>query len=250
VIISLVLAAGRGERFSKERRKQFECINGVPVFVHAILPYLDPAISAQVVLAVNADRIDWADEQLAKHGIQDSVKLTAGGNSRQESINAAYRFAANKWPLSATDAVLLHNAASPNVSVETIRKCLEGLRQADMVQPYTPQVRTQILLDTNGVAGVPDRSSFGVNCDPTAYRADALKRVIEHMAVNGLSGDSTIDLAFSLGLNIGAVIDDASNIKITTPWDLAAISAAMDKHSAEGNSKNSLGASSGDKPQP
>ena len=228
MIVALVLAAGRGERFSNGHlRKQFESINGIPMFIHALRPYLDPAISAQVVLAVNSASLDWTGEQLGQHSLLDDVKLTVGGDTRQESIKAAYRLACNTWQLSPTDAVLLHNAASPNVSVATVRKCIDGLTEADMVQPYTPQVRTQIQLNSNGVIGIPDRNSLGVNCDPTAYRAQSLKLVIERMATEGMTGDSTIDLAFSLGMSIGTVVEDSSNMKVTTPWDLAAIRAAM-----------------------
>ena len=228
MIIALILAAGRGERFSRGPvRKQFERINGVPMFIYAVRPYLDETIGAEVVLALDAANIAWAEEQLARYGMRERVKLTVGGKTRQESVRAAYHFACDTWQCHRKDSMLLHNAASPNVSVATIRKCIDGLQVAEMVQPYTPQLRTQMQLDADGIVGIPDRKSFGVNCDPTAYRAESLKRVIEHMETERLSGDSTIDLAFSLGLGIGTVVEDSSNIKVTSPWDLAAIREAM-----------------------
>lgn len=240
MIVALILAAGRGERFSAGPvRKQFELINGVPMFVYAVRHYLDPAVAAEVVLALDPENISWAETQLHRYGMGEKVTLTAGGATRQESIRAAYHFACNYWPVQPTDTMILHNAASPNVSIKTIRQCIDELSNADMVQAFTPQLRTQMQLGANGVVSIPDRGSLGVNCDPTVYRAEALMRIIGHMEAEELVGDSTIDIAFSIGLTISAVEADIGNIKVTSPWDLAAIRAAMAGEHLESDNETS-----------
>ncbi len=228
MIVALILAAGRGERFSAGPvRKQFELINGVPMFIYAVRQYLDAAVAAEVVLALDPANMSGAEAQLSRYGMAGKVEIAPGGATRQESIKAAYHFACDHWPISPTDTMILHNAASPNVSVRTIQQCIDGVRDADLVQAFTPQLRTQIQLGADGVVSVPDRNSLGVTCDPTVYRAEALKRIVDHMESEELVGDSTIDVAFAIGLNISTVKAESGNIKVTTPWDLAAIRTAM-----------------------
>jgi len=127
VIVALVLAAGRGLRFAGgARAKQFEEVLGRPLFVHALEAYrrADPAIRR--VLVAPGERLDDVRELLAEHGIAEDTVVTPGGESRQQSIRRGVAAADDRWTAPAIRTLILHNAASPNTSPDTIRDGVSG----------------------------------------------------------------------------------------------------------------------------
>lgn len=228
MITAIVLAAGQGTRFSSEERpKQFSLINGTPIFIHAIRRYMNDGCADRIVLLASRDRYAEIAALLEACQLQQAVLLAPGGATRRESISNGLNAAIEAWRCGVKDHVVLHNAASPNTPVATIRACIAGLAEADIAQAYIPQVRTQFSLAGNRIVRVPQRDGLVTACDPTAFRVDALQRVLEHCRKLDLAGDSTTDIALQLGLSIVGIPSTHANIKVTTPWDLAAVAAAM-----------------------
>jgi len=228
MIAALVLAAGQGVRFGADGLpKQFCEIAGKPLFIHSVTTYAALPEIDRIVVTANPSFFERMGADLARYGLTDAVTLVAGGQTRQVSVRNA---AAALGPLDALgrdDLVIVHNAASPNTNADYIRKCIACMPGYDAVQACVPDTRTVFEKSGELVARVLPRALLVYNCDPLIYRADVFAHLLLAQRERGSAGETTSDTALELGYRIRLVESTYDNIKVTTPWDLAAVEATM-----------------------
>jgi 2-C-methyl-D-erythritol 4-phosphate cytidylyltransferase len=230
VIAALILAGGQGTRFgAASRPKQFAEIAGKPLFIFALQTYLELAGVGPVLLIANPDFTDSSIEALRKFQLEAHVTVVPGGDTRQESIRNGLSALESVYEVCAEDIIVLHNAASPNTPADTVTRCIAALESAEVAQAYIPELRTLFEMKDQRVAAVLPRPSLACACDPTVYRAAALRAVMNRQEEMGLRGDTTTDIALSLGMRIELVESVHSNIKITARGDIDALKAAMEE---------------------
>lgn len=224
----IMLAAGSSQRFGTDAGlKQFADIRGKPVLVRALMPYLEQRLADAIVVVVPGEHHDRSQAFLDGHRIGHQVLLTDGGATRQLSIRAGLA-ALDGWAGARRfDTLILHNAASPNTDATTIQRCLAGLADAQIVQACQPELRTQFLARDGFATQMLPRDQIVCSADPTVFRAAALRDVLRYQQERQITADTTTDVALALGLSVGLVVSTPGNIKITGPFDLAAVSAAI-----------------------
>lgn len=234
MISALILAGGQGVRFGAAAQpKQFAEIGGKPLFIHALETYAHLSDVGIILLVVNPAYNESSMTVLRQYGLTDRVNMASGGATRQESVRNGVGALNKLQELRDDDSIILHNAASPNTPTDTVLRCIAALETADVAQAYVPQMRTIIETDGSRVVAVMPRSRLGCTCDPTVYRAAALKRVMRQQEESGLTGETTIDTSLSLGMRIGLVESATSNIKVTDRWDIHTLTAAMQENQDE-----------------
>lgn len=232
MIAALILAAGKGIRFgstdstSNELPKQFSEIAGTPLFIHSVRNYVGISEIDRVIVVANPEYVEQTTDALKAHDLLARVTLAVGGETRQVSVRHAVAIAAEAG-LTDQDIVILHNGVSPNASSGFIRSCLLAMSGNDAVQACVPDTRTVCEIDGEFIERVLPRSSLACHCDPTIYRGDVLRHVLEVQKGRGMQGETTSDTARELGYRIRLVQSDDENIKVTNRWDLAAVRAAM-----------------------
>jgi len=110
----VVPAAGRGDRAGAGEPKQFRAIAGVPMLLRAIRPFASHPRVAEIVVALPAQ---WARKPPAwlAEVAGGRLRVVSGGESRTESVlNGVTALSA------ACKVVLVHDAARPFVSAETV----------------------------------------------------------------------------------------------------------------------------------
>jgi 2-C-methyl-D-erythritol 4-phosphate cytidylyltransferase len=227
MITALLLAAGKGIRFgSSGLPKQFSEIAGIPLFIHSVRAYTDIAEIDQVIVVANPALVEETHEALRNNELLHKVTVTIGGDTRQASVQNAAALM-NDDAMEARDIIILHNSVSPNTSAEFIHTCLDAMAGSDAVQACVPDTRTVFETDGEFVKRVLPRSRLVYNCDPTIYRGDVFRKILQTQKESGMSGDTTLDTARHLGYRIRLVQSDYENIKVTNGWDLEAVRAAM-----------------------
>src|SRR5215467_7294867 len=90
-------AAGLGTRMGKTpaaqagtSRKQFMLLEGSPIIIHTVRKFSGNPRIGEIVVAVRAEDMDWVGDMLVKE-FGARVRVVAGGNSRQESVENALR---------------------------------------------------------------------------------------------------------------------------------------------------------------
>jgi len=73
-------------------RKQFMLLEGAPILVHTVRKFVASPLVTDIVVAVREEEIDLVEEMLHKEGrgLLGSLRVVAGGNTRQESVEKAF----------------------------------------------------------------------------------------------------------------------------------------------------------------
>src|SRR5215469_11511621 len=121
-------AAGLGTRMGKgsaekagTSRKQFMLLDGSPILLHTVRKFAASSRVTDIVVAVRPDDIDWVREMMARDVAGRRVRVVAGGNSRQESVQNALAILDRD-----TDLVAVHDAVRPFIDLEIIDKVLDA----------------------------------------------------------------------------------------------------------------------------
>ena len=210
----LVPAAGRGERAGTGAVKQFRPIAGVPMLLRAVRPFAAHPLVRRIVVALPPDVVGRPPAWLAELA-GERVALVCGGASRAESVAAA---------LAALDGacqvVLVHDAARPFVTVETIEAVIAAAAGGHAAVAAVP------VGDTLKRADGADRAIRETVARDHLWRAQTpqgFPRALLERAYAARTGHATDDaeLVERLGVSVRIVPDRTTNIKVTTPDDFA-----------------------------
>jgi 2-C-methyl-D-erythritol 4-phosphate cytidylyltransferase len=219
--VAVVLAAGVGSRVGDSAPKQFLDINGAPILVRAVTGL---AWCAQLLVVHHPQYLDQTQRVLRDGGLNGAVRLIPGGSTRRQSILAALESVSD---LGDDVPLILQNAASPNTPRRLVTECIDALRTHDVAQAYVPAVHTIIRHENGELSEVLARKNLGYSVDPTVYRLGCLRRIAHEQSVAVAEGEMTLDTARYLGIRVRLVRSPESNVKLTTPNDLAALRAQI-----------------------
>src|SRR5215472_6007852 len=96
-------------------RKQFMLLEGAPILVHTVRKFVASPLVHDIVVAVREDDVEWVAAKLEPEGrtLLGSLRVVVGGNSRQESVENAFRALDRD-----TDLVAVHDAVRPFIDLD------------------------------------------------------------------------------------------------------------------------------------
>ncbi len=224
--LALIVAAGRGNRAGGEIPKQYQSIGGQSVLDRSIAPFVASPSVDKVSVVINPD-----DEDLYRGRVTGHEKLldpVAGGATRQISVIAGLEaFAAHR-----PERVLIHDAARPFVSGETILRVTAALDSCSGAIAALPVVDTVKRTDGTVIAETLPRDHLWTAQTPQGFHFDAI------LAAHRRARDSQLDrftddaaVAEWAGIPVAVVEGNRENLKITTPSDLEFVNQMQSAHS-------------------
>lgn len=202
-IWGLLLAAGRGTRFGREKHN-IE-LGGVPLWKQSERALLDGGVSNLIIVG----NLDGA---------------VPGGDRRRDSVASGLAAISDQ-----AGFVLIHDAARPLVTADLVRAVVDRLLIGDVagVVPVVPVRDTLKRVAGGFVAKTVDRADLVAVQTPQGFDLGALRAA---HAVAG--GDATDDASMveSAGGTIAIVDGDPANLKVTYPEDLAVAEALRSGH--------------------
>lgn len=192
---AIILAAGGGARFGD--RKQFAELGGRTV-VHRSIETARAA-GCRIVAVVPAD--------VAGTPRRDADRTVAGGATRSQSVRAGLAAVPDS-----AEVIVVHDAARPLATVDLWRRVIDAL-QEDGIEAAVPVVA---LVDSLRHAGGwhEDRDDYVAVQTPQAFTAGEL------WDLHSYEPEHTDDSALFDPAFVAHLPGEASNIKITHPWDL------------------------------
>jgi len=234
----VIVAAGRGARAgcSELGPKQYRMVGGQAVLARTLRVFMAHAQVGQVIVVRHGDdgalyhEVVTGLEASAATGLNKLLPAVIGGATRQASVLCGLHALAQSGS-SRPSAVLIHDAARPFVSMETISRVIDGLGEA------TGAVAAEPLADTlkRQADGLPARVADTVAREglwraqtPQGFGFAAIHEAHCKAAAAGL-GDFTDDSAIAewAGLDIVLVRGAPDNVKLTTGEDLAMAEARL-----------------------
>lgn len=210
----LLVAGGRGERAGAGPLKQFRELAGVPLLLRALRPFARHPEVIHMVIALPKEHASSPPAWLAEvEG--PAVTLVAGGSERAESV----RLALAALPAGAA-MVLVHDAARPFVSEETISAVISAARESGAALAAVPLADTLKEADESGqaVKRTLPRQALWRAQTPQGFRREVLEAA-HAAAAKGATDDAM--LVEAAGGTVRLVPDSSLNFKVTTSDDLA-----------------------------
>ena len=210
--VALIVAAGRGRRFGDPLPKQYQMLAGQPVLRHTARAFLGHRQVDAVRVVIGPDD---AELYAAAVGDLDLLAPVIGGAERQDSVRLGLESLAERAPA----IVLIHDAARPLVDDGVIARAIAGLAAHDGTIAAVPVTDTIKRTDGPAIVATVDRTHLWRAQTPQAFRYAAILAAHRAAAGAALSDDAAV--AERAGLTVAVTLGDETNVKITTPDDLA-----------------------------
>lgn len=213
----VIVAGGVGNRMGADVPKQFLKIGYVYILEKTLKAFVGLAKKIVVVLPANQhDR--WA-QIVAERGLQASHTVCTGGATRFESVRNGIEALGGDCEL-----VAIHDGVRPLVSRQMI------LRGAEVALREGAAIPIMALVDSFRIEGeggleVVDRARLKAVQTPQFFAYSLLAEAYDTAPDARFTDDATV--VERLGTKLGYYEGERSNIKITTPEDLAIAEALM-----------------------
>ena len=217
MIVALLLAAGRGERFGAPEPKQYAQLLGRPVLRVAAEALLAGGHVQQLQPVCAAGEETRITAML--EGLPHLPPVT-GGATRQASVKAGLEALAPFAP----SIVLVHDAARPIIPAGTIAALLRALETEAGAIPAQPVSDTLKRGEAGRIGETVPRAGLFRAQTPQAFRFEVLRAA--HAAATAEATDDAQLLEWA-GHAITLVPGHESNVKITFPEDLTRVEATL-----------------------
>ena len=209
-VTAIIAAGGRGERVGGSVPKQLLEIGGRAILERSLDAFVSHPSVTDIVVALPKDLAAAPPAYLTSAA--KPLRIVTGGARRQDSVAAAFALV----PAQA-DVVVIHDAARPFVTSDVILRTIAAAAESGAALAAL-EARDTVKQVSNGtVSATLDRRTIFLAQTPQAFRRAVLRDAL------AITTDATDEaaLAEQAGHAVRIVAGDPSNIKITTPEDLA-----------------------------
>lgn len=196
-----------------------------------LLPLMDQPLLAWTLQAVKASSsIHWIGIIAQPEDVADfkdivtaldltkMVRFIPGGATRQESVYNGL----SGLPAIA-EHVLIHDGARCLATPELFDRCAEAIETCDGLIAGIPVKDTIKVVDgaTRNIVDTPNRANLWAAQTPQGFRVDLLKDCHDKGVERGWEVTDDAALFEKCGLPVRIVDGEETNLKVTTPMDLA-----------------------------
>jgi 2-C-methyl-D-erythritol 4-phosphate cytidylyltransferase len=222
--VSIIIpAAGLGTRMGRGvpenegvSRKQFMLLNGSPILIHTIRKFVSCALVSEIVVALRADDIAWANDLIAHQGFSKPVRTIEGGETRQHSVENALATISDD-----TELIAVHDAVRPFIEIETIEKVIREAAEAGAAIVGIVPVDTVKQVHRNKVRATLPRERLVLTQTPQVFKTALLKQAFQKAREDLFIGTDESSLVERLQqVEVSVVPGSDRNIKITKPSDM------------------------------
>lgn len=225
----LIPAAGSGTRMGAGQPKLMRNVEGSPVILRTLGAVAEVCrngyrdLDYRIVLVTTPDLIALLKAMCAEYFPDIEFIFTLGGASRTESVSLGLDAITDAGD---DDLVLVHDGARCLVLSEEITACIDGLDDHDVCASAVPVKNTlkAVEITDSGevkVTGTPDRSGFYEILTPQGFKYKDIRMCYSRAIGEGVTATDDTALAADYGLNVYLTKGYYSNLKITTPEDIA-----------------------------
>lgn len=221
----VLLSAGVGKRMGAGIPKQYIKLLNLEIALHSLNVFLQCDVAAIVIVCAEEWRKDIFQAHLDKQpSVKPAIKFADGGAERQDSVRNGLALIENEF-------VAVHDAARPLVTAAEVAKVVADARAhgAALLAVQTKATIKQAtgFKDKAVVSSTPDRKMLWEAHTPQVIRSALLRRGFENAERNNLAVTDDVSLVEFLNEPVKLTEGEYTNIKVTTPEDLAVAEAIL-----------------------
>lgn len=237
MIVAIIAAAGAGKRMGSDRNKVFLHLGGKPILCRSCLALAACGEVDELIIAASPDEVDEIASIVKENPPGLPWQVIAGGKERQYSIANALMVVPPQ-----AEFILVHDAARPLVQPEEVKKVIVAAREyhaAGIAVPVKDTIKE--IDDLQFAVATPPRDLLWAIQTPQGFNASLLRRAYREAEADGFLGTDDASLIERLGIKVKLVHGHYSNIKITTPSDLAIGEALLRGRKGKGEESMRIG---------
>ena len=224
-VTAIVPSAGTGERMHLGIRKPYISLMGRPILAF-ILDALDTvsAVDRIIVPVYPGEEHFCENEIIANMSLQKTVRVIAGGETRQESVRNALGQLCDTC-----DLVLVHDGARPLVTTAMLQTAVTETQTRKATTMAVPVKDTITLLSGDNMVvqqTLPRERLYAIQT-PQTFERNLLVRAHQRAVQDGFAGTDDASLVERLGGNVYVLMGSYANMKITTKEDLVLAEALL-----------------------
>ena len=223
--IGLVIpAAGVGNRFSKDVKKQFYQIDNKPILYFTLRNILSAYNFSEVVIGISDSDRDEINEIIEDLNLDINFKIVLGGETRAHTVMNCLRAVMS-------DMVLIHDAVRPFVTKETVQDIIAGAIEFDGAVPAIMVRDTVKRVDNKGIIQkTEEREGLYLAHTPQGFKTNIIKNALKESINKGLNVTDESSAMEMYGSKIKIVPSSYDNIKVTYIQDIDIINILKDKY--------------------
>jgi 2-C-methyl-D-erythritol 4-phosphate cytidylyltransferase len=212
---AVILAAGAGKRFGKE--KQFVKINNLPVIYYSIKAFNQSPVIDKIIIVTKKERISYLRQLVKKYNFSKVESIVEGGLKRQDSMRNALKVLPDKGN------VAIHDSARPLLNISMIAQGFRFVKKYKAVIPVLPVTDTIKQVKNDFVIKTIDRTDLSYVQTPQFYELSLLKKAYLKAEHTNYYATDDANLIERLWKKVYVVPGLKQNIKITDQEDLALV---------------------------
>lgn len=207
----IIVAGGIGQRMGSALPKQFLLLNGQPIIINSIQPFIDFDPKIKVIIVLPKEHVNSWHAMCDKHLFHVEHEVVVGGDTRYKSVKNGLQSVRN------SDWVAVHDSVRPLINKEFVKSCFDSALQNGNAVPCIEINETIREVIPNGNKQL-NRSNIKLIQTPQVFETKKLKKAYELPYSNTFTDDATVVEAS--GEKIYLVDGLKQNIKITNEIDL------------------------------
>ena len=216
MVTAIFPAAGQSRRMQSKTNKNFLEIKGQSILIHTLQKFSKSAKIDRLIVVAAPDEWNIVKRMLKGVPKLKPFMVVTGGSERQYSIANALKFIDDEC-----DIILVHDAARPLVSVDTIDEVVDMARLHGSAVAAVKEKNTIKIVDGEDfVIDTPPRSTLVSVQTPQGFQREIILKAYKQAEKEKFLGTDDSSLVERLGYKVKIVQSDYKNIKITTPEDI------------------------------
>lgn len=231
MIYAGILSGGMGNQTRRaDMPRQFLELGDKPILIHTIDPFMVNHNIDEIIVALPKPWISYTIDLVRRYYTNPKkIHLIAGGETRSETLMCILDDIEQRNGIDETDFIISHDAIRPFVSDRIINDNIEAVRKYGAVDTVIPAFDTIVESgDGENICSIPMKSRMYQGQTPQSFHIRTLIEVYRQLTEE--EADSLTDTAnifVRRGKPVHMVMGDASNMKITTPYDLKMANALL-----------------------
>lgn len=207
----IIVAAGSGTRMKLGYNKVYAKLkDGRSILETTISVFLNDSDCSQIIVVTDPGefRSEMSGDLIEK------AEVTAGGNTRQESVSRGLSLVKNPY-------VMIHDGARPFITEDLLNGLKNSMKEEKAALLMVPVKDTIKKVKDGYVTETPVRSELMAAQTPQMFETDLIVSCMKQAMKDGYTGTDDASLVEKYGdVRVKAVEGSYANRKITTPEDL------------------------------
>ena len=208
---AIIVAGGSGTRMGSILPKQFMLLLDKPVLFYTLDAFLSSYSDLQIILVLPDAYTDMGAEIIDAYFDHSRITITAGGETRFDSVKNGLRLVNND------SIVFVHDGVRCLVTTDLIKRCYEHALENGSAIPVVP-AQDSVRISTGDDNEAIERTKVMMVQTPQTFHSRILLPAYEIDFKERFTDEATVVEAY--GLKIKILQGEETNIKITRPTDL------------------------------